>query len=177
MRDGPFTGVDHLCVVTADLDAAVRAWSDGYGIGPWAIYTKDASNMSAEVDGAPEPFAMRAALCSLSPGFRLELIEPLEGRSPYSESLERHGGRDHVHHLRLEVADYGAASGHLAARGLEVPLDAWFDGAPAPEPRLRATYFDTTDELGVMLEIADVPPGFAMPEPDAVYPPPAEEAR
>jgi methylmalonyl-CoA/ethylmalonyl-CoA epimerase len=132
VTEGPFTGVNHLCVVTADLDAAVRAWSDGYGIGPWAIYTKDASNMSAEVDGAPEPFAMRAALCSLSPGFRLELIEPLEGRSPYSESLERHGGRDHVHHLRLDVADYGAASGHLAARGLDIPLDAWFDGAPAP---------------------------------------------
>ena len=68
MTTGPFTGANHLCVVTADLDAAVRAWSDGYGIGPWTIYTKDASNMSAEVDGEPEPFAMRAASARSRPG-------------------------------------------------------------------------------------------------------------
>ena len=92
---------------------------------------------------------MRAALCTLSPGFRLELIQPLAGRSPYSESLERHGGRDHVHHLRLDVADYAAASEHLRARGLDDPARCVVRRRAGPEPRLRATYFDTEDELGV----------------------------
>jgi hypothetical protein len=34
-------------------------------------------------------------------------------------------------------------------------------------------YFDATDDLGFLLEIAEAPPGFSMPRPDYVYPPEA----
>ena len=64
-----FTGINHICVVTHDIDRAVRTWSDRYGVGPWSLWTKDASNMTAVVDGEPTDFAMRVALCQLSPGF------------------------------------------------------------------------------------------------------------
>ncbi len=165
-----FTGANHVCVVTRDLDRAVRAWADRYGIGPWQIWTKDDSNMSAVVDGRARAFAMRVALCSLPSGFRLELIQPLDGRGPYAKSLARHEGCDHVHHLRLDVADYGVARERLVNAGRGVRLDASFDGAPGVESRVTATYLDTEDELGVLLEIADVPPGFAMPEPERTYP-------
>jgi hypothetical protein len=165
-----FTGANHVCVVTRDLDRAIRAWADRYGVGPWQIWRKDGSNMTAAVHGRPVAFAMRVALCSLSPTFRLELIEPLDERSPYASSLERHGGRDHVHHLRLEVDDYRAAREHLTALGVAIPLDASFDGAPGVGSQVTATYFDTEAELGFMLELARVPDGFAMPAPDAVHP-------
>jgi hypothetical protein len=82
-----FTGINHICVVTHDIDRAVRMWSDRYGVGPWSLWTKDASNMTAVVDGEPTDFAMRVALCQLSPGFRLEIIQPLDDRSPYAKSL------------------------------------------------------------------------------------------
>jgi hypothetical protein len=158
-----FTGANHVC-------RAIRAWADRYGVGPWQIWRKDGSNMTAAVHGRPVAFAMRVALCSLSPTFRLELIEPLDERSPYASSLERHGGRDHVHHLRLEVDDYRAAREHLTALGVAIPLDASFDGAPGVGSQVTATYFDTEAELGFMLELARVPDGFAMPAPDAVHP-------
>lgn len=170
-----FSGANHLCIVTADLDRAVATWADRYGVGPWTIYTKDASNVASAADGSPTPFGMRVALSSLAVTFRIELIQPLDGPSTYADSLASHGGRDHVHHLRLDVADYGATRGRLEGLDLEIPLDAWFDGAPGTKPRLRATYFDTRSELGVMLEIADLVPGFVMPEPEAVYPPNGEE--
>ena len=163
-----FTGANHVCIVTRDLDRAVRAWAGRYGAGPWHLWTKDDSNMSAVVDGRPESFAFRVGLCTLASGFRLELIQPLDERGPYAVSLARHAGRDHVHHLRLDVADYGDARERLVGLGLEVSLDASFDGAPEVESRVSATYFDSIDELGFTLEIARVPPGFAMPEPELV---------
>lgn len=167
-----FTGANHVCVVTGDLERAVHAWADRYGVGAWHVWTKDRSNMAARVDGKPTEFAMRVALCSLASGFRIELIEPLDQRSPYAESLAGCGGRDHVHHLRLDVADYAAARESLTALAPRIPLDATFAGAPGIIGEVRATYFDTREDLGFTLEIADVPTGFAMPDPELVYPPP-----
>jgi methylmalonyl-CoA/ethylmalonyl-CoA epimerase len=160
-----FTGLNHICIATRDLDRAVATWFDRYGIGPWRIWTKDASNMRA----APE-FAMRVALADLSPTTRIELIEPLDDRSPYAQSLDRHGDADHVHHIRLDVDDYGAALGSLAELGLERVLEADFAGAEGIDSRVRSTYLSTERDLGFLLEIADVPDGFAMPPPERTYP-------
>jgi catechol 2,3-dioxygenase-like lactoylglutathione lyase family enzyme len=160
-----FTGLNHICIATRDLDRAVAIWFDRYGIGPWRIWTKDASNMRS----VPE-FAMRVALAELSPTTRIELIQPLDERSPYAQSLERHCGADHVHHIRFDVDDYVAARTRLADLGLEPLIDADFAGADGIESRVRATYFSTEHELGFLLEIADVPDGFAMPPPESAYP-------
>jgi len=155
-----FAGFNHVCIVTGDLDRAVRTWSDRYGVGPWKLWTKDPSNMSAE-------FAMRVALCNLSPTARIELIQPLDEASPYAASLARHNGADHVHHLRFEVDDYADARGRLVGLGLDVVFDAAFAGV---DSSLTATYFSTENDLGFLLEIADAPGNFAMPEPELVYP-------
>lgn len=169
-----FSGVNHICVVTRDIDRAVRAWADRYGVGPWSLYTKDESNMAAVVDGVATAFAMRVALCRVSPTFRLELIEPLDDRSPYAASLGEHGGVDHVHHVRFEVDDYDDAAERLDGLGLSRMLDAEFAGAPGVESRFVGTYYDTRDDLGLVVEIGHMPGGFAMPEPERVYP---EDAR
>jgi catechol 2,3-dioxygenase-like lactoylglutathione lyase family enzyme len=165
-----FTGINHLCVVTGDLDRSVRTWSERYAVGPWSLYTKDESNMSALVDGVPTAFAMRVALCRLSPTFRLELIQPLDDRSPYAASLAAHGGADHIHHVRLEVDDYERVGAQLDRLGLRRLLEAEFTGAPAVSSTFAGTYFDTEDELGFVVEIGHAPPGFAMPDPERVYP-------
>ena len=49
-------------------------------------------------------------------------------------------------------------------------LDATFAGAPGVQPVVTATYLSTDADLGFLLEIGDVPDGFAMPEPELVYP-------
>jgi methylmalonyl-CoA/ethylmalonyl-CoA epimerase len=161
----PFTGLNHLCIATRDLDRAVATWSDRYGVGPWRIWTKDASNMRS----SPQ-FAMRVALADLSPAVRIELIEPLDDRSPYAESLERHGNADHIHHVRLDVDEYDEARQSLLALGLSPVLDADFAGAEGVSSRVRATYLSTEPELGFLLEIADVPSDFTMPPAEETYP-------
>jgi hypothetical protein len=164
---GPgFTGVNHVGIVTRDLDRAVRAWSERYGVGPWSIYRYD--GVAAMFDGRPSELSMRVGLAQVGASFRLELIEPLDERSPYAESLAKHGDADHVHHVRFDVADYDAAAGHLRGLGLASPLDASFVGSDG-ETAVTATYFDAAD-LGIVLEVAQVPDGFSMPAPSAVVP-------
>lgn len=162
------TGLNHVCVVSADLDRAIRIWADRYGVGPWGVWTKDASNMTAAVEGHPTEFAMRVALASLPSGVRIELIQPLDDRSPYAQSLVRHGGADHVHHLRFDVDDYDtAAAGLRDDLGLHTILHAQFAGL---QGSFTGTYFDTESDLGFVMEIGGAPEGFAMPPPEDVYP-------
>ena len=162
-----FTGVNHLCVVTADLERAVRTWADRYGIGSWSIWTKDPSNMVATVEGEPVEFAMRVALCQVSPFFRLELIQPLDSRSPYADSLAAQAGADHVHHVRFDVEDYDEARARLDALGAARLFEGRFAGSGG---EFVGTYYDTVADLGFISEIGRAPDAFAMPEPEAVYP-------
>lgn len=166
-----FTDVNHICVVTNDIDRAVRVWSDRYGAGPWHLWTKDASNMNAVVEGEPTNFEMRVALCQLSPTFRLELIQPLDDLSPYAKSLAHRGGADHIHHVRFDVEDYGRAGDHLDGLGLRRVFEADFAAAPGVQGRFEGTYYGTEDDLGFIVEIGQAPSGFAMPDPELVYPP------
>jgi methylmalonyl-CoA/ethylmalonyl-CoA epimerase len=165
-----FSGINHICVVTGDIDRAIRVWADRYGVGPWSVYTKDEANMTVVVDGEPAGFAMRVALASVSPTFRIELIQPLDERSPYARSLAEHGGADHVHHVRFEVEEYAAAAARLDDLGHRRLLEAEFDGAPGVDGTFAGIYFDTEGELGFVVEIGLAPPGFAMPPPESVYP-------
>lgn len=166
-----FTDINHLCIVTHDLERAVRTWAGRYGMGPWNIWTYDSSNMSAKLDGEPIDFAFRVALCQISPTFRLEIIQPLDDRSPYAKSLAERHGADHVQHVRFEVNDYEAASDRLAGLGLRRVFEGEFDAAPGSQERFVGTYFGTEGDLGFIAEIGRAPEGFAMPEPEAVYPP------
>jgi methylmalonyl-CoA/ethylmalonyl-CoA epimerase len=126
--------------------------------------------MSAAVEGTPTDFAMRVALAQLTPTFRIEIIQPLDDRSPYATSLTERGGADHIHHVRFEVDDFGGAGRRLSDLGLRRVLEADFAGAPGLVGRFEGTYFGTEDELGFIVEIGQAPPGFAMPEPEEVYP-------
>jgi len=86
-----FTGANHICIVTADLDRAVRCWWDRYRVGPWQVFTYDRSNMEATIDGEPADFQMRVALAQLGAAFRIEIIQPLDDLSLYAASLSKTG--------------------------------------------------------------------------------------
>jgi methylmalonyl-CoA/ethylmalonyl-CoA epimerase len=173
-RQSLFTGGNHICIATLDLDRAVRTWWDRYGVGPWRVYLYDPSTVSAEVNGRSAEFSMRAALASMGPHFRVEIIQPLEGDNPYTPSLERHGGADHIHHVRFDVSNYDDAVGELDALGLRSVMDARFAGRTEGSPRLVGRYVDTIGDLGFVLELAEVPSGFVMATPEYEYPRPAE---
>jgi methylmalonyl-CoA/ethylmalonyl-CoA epimerase len=167
-EDRPFLGVNHVSVVTADLDATVRIWSDRYGIGPWELYTYDETMIRARVNDAETNFGMRAGFCHLDPTTRIEIIQPLDDRSPYAASLAKHDGANHVHHLRLDVPDFAEARDRIDGLGRPRILDGDFDGLKGTSS--KAIYFDTADDLGFVVEVADLPEDYVRIEPDGHYP-------
>lgn len=96
------------------------------------------------------------------PGLNVELIEPLEGPSLYTEHLEAHG--EGLHHLGCFAFDdpYEVVERYEGA-GIPVAQSGTFDG-------LQFWYLDATDEAnGLLLETAANLT--AVPEPDDVYEP------
>jgi catechol 2,3-dioxygenase-like lactoylglutathione lyase family enzyme len=165
-----FRGINHISIVTDDLDRAVRTWHDRYGVGPWALYRYDGSNMEAVLHGRAIDFEMRVGLCQLEHS-RIEIIQPLDDHSPYSESLKIHGGADHIHHVSFDRAEEGVEQ-RLAELGVPASLEASFGSADGgPGPPVTVTYFACEPELGFTLELARFPTDFIRPAPEAVYPP------
>jgi methylmalonyl-CoA/ethylmalonyl-CoA epimerase len=159
-----FTDVLQVAVVVRDLDAAMRRYRDGYGVGPWHVYEFNPGNVQHMTrDGQPAEFAMRPALARLG-GVFIELIEPLDEESIYAEFLRDRG--EGVHHVGLAAPDYATASGSLEAKGHPSITGGVYNG-------VTFSYHDTERELGFVSEIFDWPPGLVQ-EPDALYPPDAE---
>ncbi len=161
-------GLAHVGVVTADLDRAVRIWSDRYGVGPWRFWTYRDERVTARAFGDPIPVAIRIARCGLADGTAVELLQPLTGDGPFAASLAAHGGADHLHHVKLAVDDAVGVSARLDALGRERSLDARFTGAGAGTA--RSAYFETQEELGFRLEVGDHPADFRPTAPEATYP-------
>lgn len=166
----PITGINHVCVVTADLDRAIRTWYEDYGIGPWTDYRFDADNMEARVEGKRVDCAIRVAAAPLGDGRqKLELIQPLDACGPWAESLAAHGGADHIHHVRFDVADFDAAARALVEGGAPLGLGADFSANPS-EPPLRCNYFEGGPTIGFRVELGTAPPGFSLDNPSGTFP-------
>ena len=169
VADHIFTGANHFCVVTADVDRAVRTYADRYGFGPWSVFAYDPSSMNVTIRGEHVDFEMRVGLCQIGPGFMIEMIQPVGDGNLYAESLAAHGGADHVHHLKLDVADFDQASGHLEGLGLAKILDGRFEGTEQGS-EAHGVYYGTEADLGFLLEIGELTPNFTMTDPEYVYP-------
>lgn len=159
-----FIGISQVAVVTSDLDRAMRTWSRKYGVAPWRVYEWGELEVGElTLGGRPDRYAMRTALAELG-DMGLELLQPLDDRSIYARSLERHGGRDHLHHLLLATDDYGEAKQAFQQEGVTSAQGGVIAG-------VRFDYLDTVPDLGFWIEIVHVPDGRELPPPTAIFPP------
>ena len=94
------------------------------------------------------------------PGVNVELIEPLDGESTYTEHLDR--GGTGIHHIGCFAYDDPRGAVHMYENaGIPVIQSGTFEG-------LEFWYLDMTEQLnGVILEIAANL--WAVPEPDDVF--------
>lgn len=158
-----FKGVSQVGLVVKDCMATMRKYVNDYGIGPWAIYDFTPEVVQDMViRGEPVKYAMRLAIATIGT-FQIELIQPLDDKSIYSEFLKSHG--DGVHHLLFDVDNFDQTVGFFQEKGFGILQGGCFSGA-------RYSYFDTTEELGFITEIHHMPPNATLPEPDDFYPKP-----
>ena len=106
--------VGQIGIVVKDIEKTIRYYQDIMGIGPWALF-----------EGEPEwcleggkkvTYKGRMALANSGP-IQFELIQILEGRSLYGDTL---GEGEGLHHLGFFVRDMDARL--QAARAAGVPV-------------------------------------------------------
>jgi hypothetical protein len=133
-------------LVVRDLDRAMAAYSGMWGVAPWRVYTYGPGLLTSQTfRGRPAEFSMALALAGSGP--QLELIQPLEGESVYTEWLERYG--EGLHHVAVEVDSLERMTSEMEAAGYPMIQSGLGFG---PDGDGGFAYYDTERDLGMVVE-------------------------
>jgi methylmalonyl-CoA/ethylmalonyl-CoA epimerase len=147
-----FTKTMQLGIVVPNLEAAVRAYEEHYGIGPWEfmeIGPENAENVL--VDGKPAAWHSRIAMTMIG-DVMWELIEPRDEDDMFGKFLAQRGGIGGVHHVAVRTPDFQQTLADQQARGGQSTLSGTFAG-------IEVHYLDSAPDIGVILEVFSGMPG------------------
>jgi len=163
-------GVDQIAILVPDLDVAMKNWWELLGVGPWAVFTfaKPIVKQMA-YHGQPANSKFRVAFGQVGP-LRIELIQPLEGDTIYADYIREHGYG--MHHIGILTDDMEQALAQAREAGLEVIQEGSGYGLDGDG---HYAYFDTADQIGMAMELIELPKRRAAP--DRIYPPPDDPGR
>jgi hypothetical protein len=151
-----FRDLKQIGVVVADLDGTLKVLSEAFGIVPVrTLYWPPADRPDFErfYYGQAADFTCRLAFVRLG-GIELEIIQPLEGKSIWSDFLDQHG--EGIHHIRFNVEDIETQQviDFLADLGIGVS-----QRGSGLRPGTDWVCFDTEDKLGFCIEVMKAVPG------------------
>lgn len=144
--------VRQVALIVPDVEAQARAWWDRLGIGPWNLFTLDATKLDAAAyRGRPADFVIRHAL-AFSGEVMMELVQPIKGPSIWHEFYEQHGAG--MQHIAFYPDDFGIASEAMAAEGWVTVASG--DGFGKSRDG-RFSYNEHPEVQGIIVEIVQVP--------------------
>jgi len=142
----------HIGWVVRDCAAAQEELSARLGAGPFLSAGDESRFDNALVHGKPTPFALKIAFGALG-GVLLELLEPLDDRSPNAEFLSERG--EGLHHLAFLVTDFDE---QLAAiREADPETNLLIDGTGPGNP-VRWAYLDGGKARSTVIELLERTP-------------------
>ena len=132
--------IDHVAIVVASLEAALRFYRNTLGLAPSEI--RDFASEGVKIAFLP---------LGGPGGSQIELLEPTREDTGIARFLEKHG--EGMHHICLEVDDVAEALLELQAEGRAV-----LDAAPRPTAEGRGIFLHPRDTNGVLLELVQRSP-------------------
>ena len=129
--------IDHLAVLTDDLDAALSFWRDALGL--------ELAHME-EVPGEGAHIAFLPV-----GGSQVELVKPVTGDSGLARYLEKRGPG--MHHLCLEVDDLAAMLARLRDHGIQPINETPLSGSDGK----RYAFIHPKSAYGVLVELYELP--------------------
>ena len=118
--------VEQIGIVVKDVDQAVEYFTSTFGWGPFKI--REGEQKGFTYDGQTGDCRLKMAFAR-SGGVEIELIQVLEGETPHSDFLRRHG--EGMQHLRFRVDDCDATVAALANEGVDPLWHQKFPGIAA----------------------------------------------
>lgn len=131
------TGLDHIAIAVADLDAAIRRFAEDLGI-----------PLQGREDVLGEQTT--TAFFPIS-GTRIELVHPLHGQGPIATALQKRG--EGLHHLCFRTDDLEADMARLRERGYQLLSETPKAGAHGT----RVVFIHPRSAGGVLIELAEHP--------------------
>ncbi|MEV6096067.1 VOC family protein [Nocardia sp. NPDC051981] len=148
---GPVT---QIAWVVEDIAAGEQFLNTTMGAGGWMRMPEvHFGPESCVYRGEPADFTAHISL-SYSGDTQLELIQPVRGRSIYTEFLER--GGPGLHHICLEPDDFDGALKEAAAQGIPVVQQGDMSG------QMRFAYLDGAASGVPFIELAEIGPNMRL---------------
>jgi methylmalonyl-CoA/ethylmalonyl-CoA epimerase len=142
----------HIGWVVRDCVAAQQELTARLGAGPFLSMGDESRFDQALVHGTATEFSLKIAFGALG-GVLLELLEPLDDRSPHAAFLATRG--EGMHHLAFLVADFDEQL--AAARGPDPAASLLIDGTGPGNP-VRWAYLDGEASHGTVIELLERTP-------------------
>lgn len=143
----PSSGIVQFAYTVPNVREAAQRWTDLTGIGPWFIrgpFTTTKSRYRGEL--APARLVVAQAFSGHS---MIELIEQQDNApSVYRERIDVDGFG--FHHVARSTLDFDADFAKYVAGGFSVAYESILP------TNARLAYFDTTEELGGMVELVEL---------------------
>jgi methylmalonyl-CoA/ethylmalonyl-CoA epimerase len=137
----------HIGWVVRDCAAAQEELSARLGAGPFLSMGDASAFDQTLVHGKPVPFSLKIAFGQLG-GVLLELLEPLDDRSPHAEFLAERG--EGMHHLAYVVPDLDDQLAEI--RAADPAAHLLVDGTGPGNP-FRWAYVDGGNAHGTVIEL------------------------
>ncbi len=139
----------HIAIVVDDVDKAAKNYATMFNIEqPDSFITESAETAKTEYHGKPTEARAKLAFFKID-NTTFELIEPVGKPSTWNDALVKNG--QSVHHVAIDVKDIDKQIAIMESSGYEVIQQGrWTDGSGG-----RYAYFDTTEQLGTMLELLE----------------------
>ncbi|WP_226553876.1 VOC family protein [Celeribacter naphthalenivorans] len=141
-----------LSYVVADLDAALRFWTEQLGVGPFVVIERATDDRIISYAGGKSRVEMSLAFAYVGE-VQIELIAATSNDpTPWTDFLD--AGREGLHHLGFWPDDYEASCAKLATMGFDRACQI-----ETTDGEISSTYFEGPSHFGAMVELAPNSPG------------------
>lgn len=145
-----FTKLLQIGVVTRDMDRFIENFRRLLGLEPKRdiVSPNEAMNQKdRQYYGEAGDFYARLVFYEFG-NIQLEIIQPLSGKNIWQDFLDEKG--EGIHHIRFTVDDMSKLESHFAEHGV-AKMQNGFSVSNDP-PNMQWAYFDTTRDLGFIIE-------------------------
>lgn len=157
------SSIGQLGFVVENVYAMVKSYYENFGIGDWKIYTYGPQLLTLMTyKGKPTSYSSRIALGYFG-STRIELIQPLDGHTVYTDFIEKHGYG--LQHLGIYVQDIESSLAIVKKSGIDVIMEGGGFGLDGDG---HYAYLDTEESYGICYELIQRP--IRRHEPESVYP-------